>query len=174
MASTETPTSTTSPQKTLYKGSCHCGFVTYTVGLDFKTPTPAMQGAILSKCNCTICLKSGATLADPGDDPVFTLLTPAEGEAALRDYTFASCRIHWFGCPKCGIYCFVKATFEEGGREVKNMRVNVLTLDGKADGTPMENLRDLKMRYWDARDFSLGSSPSYPTMGDEPGPGGMW
>ncbi|KAK4188933.1 hypothetical protein QBC35DRAFT_180779 [Podospora australis] len=158
-------------EKSIYKGSCHCGFATYTVGLDLTTPTAQMRGAIFTRCNCTICHKSGALLADPGPDiqSSFTLLTPSS-DTQLREYTFNTRRLRWFSCPQCGIQLFVRGKVEIGGAEVEVMRINILTLDAEADGAELEDLRKIKIMYWDTRD----NDPSTATLADQPCKGGIW
>jgi hypothetical protein len=39
-------------------------------------------------------------------------------------------------------------------KEVIVMRINVLTVDGKADGSPLEDLRGIKPVHWDGRSTS--------------------
>lgn len=156
------------PEKGTYKGSCHCGFVTYTVNLDFANPTPQMRGAHATRCNCTICHKSGYLLVDPGKDSAFTLLTPPEGESALSDYSFGHLGLHHPFCPKCGVRCFLKGMYVLDGQEFPVMRINVLTLDGKADGTPMGSLGGLKIMYWDGKSDDWEKDPA-----DEPWQGGV-
>ncbi|KAK4202363.1 hypothetical protein QBC40DRAFT_276621 [Triangularia verruculosa] len=160
---------TVEPEGTLYKGSCHCGFAKYTVRLDFTKPPPSLHGANVTKCNCSICHKSGTLLTDPGDDgsSTFTLLTPPEKDLTM--YTFNTGNIKWYFCPKCSIklYCRVDGVFD--GVHVRAFRVNVLTLDEKEDGSPLEELKDLKIKYWD---FKEGDMPRAPL--DAPGKGGMW
>lgn len=153
----------------LYKGSCHCGYVSYTVKLDFANPTPEMMGAGATRCNCTICHKSGYLLADPGDDGAFTLLSPAEGESALSDYTYGGHNVHHPFCPKCGVRCFIRGMFVHEGKEIRFMRINAITIDGKVDGTPMDDLRGIKIKYWDMKSegWSKGAAA-------EPWEGGVW
>jgi hypothetical protein len=45
--------------------------------------------------------------------------------------------------------------------------VNVLTLDGMAGGSPMDDVRSLKVTYWDGR-RRMGYN-----LGDEPREGGI-
>lgn len=150
-----------------YKGSCHCGFISYTVHLDFANPTPILNGASATKCNCSICHKTGYLLADPGADPTFTLLSPPEGESALTDYTFHNHRVHHPFCPKCGVRCYLRGSYILEGKEFSFMRINVLTLDGRVDGEPMEDVRKMKIKYWNLKDNKIPKAPA-----DEPYEGG--
>ena len=155
-------------EKPLYKGSCHCGWVTYTVRLDFANPEPSLCGASATKCNCTICHKAGYLLADPGPDGDFKVLSPPEGESALADYTYGSHKVHHPFCPKCGVRCFLRGFYVWEGKEVAFMRVNALTLDGRVDGAPMDDLRTLKIKYWDGKGENWTVAAS-----DEPYEGGV-
>ncbi len=160
---------TASVPKPFYLGSCHCGFVKYSVRLDLVNPSP-QTGAVLTKCNCSICQKSGTLLAIPVPDS-FRLLSPEGGREALRDYTFQAARAHHWLCPKCGIKCFLEGSYTSSeGSEVQFARINVLTLDGKEDGSPLDDLRLIKTVYWDGKvpgNFSKGTSK-------EPAEGGVW
>lgn len=151
----------------LYKGSCHCGFVAYTVHLDFANPSSALQGASATRCNCSICHKSGYLLVDPGPNPSFTLLSPPEGESALTDYTFHKNRVHHPFCPKCGVRCYIKGTYADRGKEFHFMRINALTLDGRVDGEPMEDFRKIKIKYWNAK-----NNEGHHDVADDPWEGG--
>src|SRR5690349_828969 len=123
----------------LYNGSCHCGFVTYTARLDLVNPSPE-TGAVVTKCSCSVCHKSGTLLATPVPASLI-LLSPEGGRDALQDYTFSTGKVHHWLCPKCGIKCFLEGTYSlDDGKEVRFTRINVLTLDGKEDGSPLEDL----------------------------------
>ncbi|KAL3426897.1 hypothetical protein PVAG01_00406 [Phlyctema vagabunda] len=167
MSSPTTGTTRNSQEHQTYKGSCHCGFVTYTVRLNLATPDPA-TGAILTKCNCTICLKGGGTLATP-EAGSFKLLTPARGMEALTDYTFNSKQIHYRFCPKCGVRCFLNGFFEVAGQRVEIWRINVLTLDQTAGGGSLPELKDIKVKYLPGRDDQRTRG-----MADQPYKGGVW
>ena len=145
MASTS-PTPTTA----LYKGSCHCGFVTYTVELDFANPAPEWHRAGATKCNCSICHKAGYLLAEPAAEGSFTLLSPPEGEGALSDYAFGAGGVRHPFCPRCGVRCYIRGAIRFWGVEYPVMKVNILTLDSRVDGKPMDDLRDVRIRYWNA------------------------
>ena len=74
-----------------YKGSCHCGSVTYEISTDVEF------GAI---CDCSICKRKGALMgfAEPEN---FNLLT---GEDSLSLYQFNTNVAKHYFCSKCGIY----------------------------------------------------------------------
>jgi hypothetical protein len=155
-------------ENTLYKGSCHCGFLSYTVRLNFTDPHP-ITGTILSRCNCTICVKYGIITATPAPRSSFTLLSPAGGRAELRDYMISD-KLHRWLCPRCGIQCFVEGTYTYQGQEVSYMRINAATLDGRADGGKMEELKDINTRYYGGRDRARIAEGSK----EEPWEGGLW
>lgn len=96
-----------------YTGGCHCGAVRYRV-------TMKLDGAIT--CNCSICQKSGTTLAfAPGAK--FELLSGAD---ALTDYQFGKKRVHHPFCRTCGIKSFARGAMPTGEPVVA---VNVRCLD---------------------------------------------
>ncbi len=97
-----------------YEGGCHCGAVRYRVSL-------ALEQAIT--CNCSICQKTGTTLAF-APATKFTLLS---GEEALSDYQFGKKRIHHLFCKRCGIRSFSRAAKPDG---TPTVAVNVRCLDG--------------------------------------------
>jgi hypothetical protein len=137
-------------ESTLYKGPCHCGFLSYTVRLNFTDPHP-ITSTILSRCNGTICVKYGIITATPAPRSSFTLLSPAGGRAELKDYMVPDGLHRWL-CPCCGIQCFVEGSYTYQGQEVSYTRINAATLDGRADGGKIEELKDIKTRYYGGRD----------------------
>jgi hypothetical protein len=94
-------------------GSCHCGAVRFSAQLD-------LSGAF--RCNCSICLKSGATVATCAPS-AFTLTA---GEADLVEYKFGPSAITRLRCRHCGIQCFARVTLPDGSPAIG---VNVNTLD---------------------------------------------
>ena len=76
-----------------YKGSCHCGNVSFEVEGEIK-------GAMA--CNCSICQRKGSLLwFVPRAD--LRLLTP---EDAASTYTFNKHVIQHRFCPTCGIHVY--------------------------------------------------------------------
>lgn len=146
--STDPETFTT--EQPLYKGSCHCGFISYLVRLDMTAPHP-LSKAILTRCNCTICVKYGLLAAAPAPASSFELTSPAGGRSELKDYQTSE-RIHRWLCPTCGVQVFQEGTFEFQGMEVSYMRINAATLDGRDDGEEMVELKDVEVRYYGGRD----------------------
>ncbi|KAH8879541.1 hypothetical protein GQ53DRAFT_671864 [Thozetella sp. PMI_491] len=149
-----------------YKGSCHCGFISYRCSLNLKTANPS-TGAVLSKCNCSHCHKTGMLLATPDE---FTVDSPPDAEESLSKYSFHTGNVEHTFCPTCGVRCFMRGNFKkQDGTTMAFLRINVLTLDGRADGEPMDDLRDVEVSYWDGRsdDWSKGLSK-------KPYEGGIW
>ncbi|WP_119387914.1 GFA family protein [Taklimakanibacter lacteus] len=98
-----------------YKGSCHCGKVTFEVKGDVAA------GAIA--CNCSICSRKGALLiAVPRND--LSLLSP---ETDLQKYTFNKHAIAHRFCRTCGMHPFAEDTAE---RLERLAYVNIRCLHG--------------------------------------------
>jgi hypothetical protein len=77
-----------------YKGSCHCGAVTFSV--------EAPESVEVERCNCSICSKSGFLhLIVPCSR--FQLLT---GQEDLSTYTFNTGVAKHYFCRHCGIKPF--------------------------------------------------------------------
>ncbi len=91
-----------------YRGSCHCGAVTFAFDCE-----PITEG---KRCNCSICIRKGAVMSVPW------VALEIEGMAALSVYLWndRDCR-HYF-CATCGIFTFAEA----GGR----YRVNLGCVEG--------------------------------------------
>ena len=78
----------------IYKGSCHCGEVS------FEVEVP--EEIVASECNCSICSKSGFLhLIVPKSR--FNLLS---GEESLVTYTFNTGVAKHLFCGRCGIKSF--------------------------------------------------------------------
>ena len=76
-----------------YKGSCHCGKVSFEAEGEIK-------GALA--CNCSICRRKGSLLwAVPRES--LHLLSP---ENAASTYTFNKHAIKHRFCPTCGIHAY--------------------------------------------------------------------
>jgi hypothetical protein len=97
-----------------YKGSCHCGKVSYEVKTDL---------AEVMSCNCSICSKKGYLLNFVAQDQ-FNMVS---GNDALSDYQFNKKNIHHLFCTGCGIQSFARGTSPDGKAMVA---VNVRCLEG--------------------------------------------
>ena len=97
-----------------YEGSCHCGAVSYEVGVDLANTIT---------CNCSRCQRMGFVLA----------FTPAEnfslkaGEEKLTEYLFNKNVIRHLFCSVCGVESFARGKMPDGSQVVA---VNVNCLEG--------------------------------------------
>lgn len=112
-----------------YKGSCHCGRVSYEVEVDLSQP--------LIACNCSMCGRSGTVLTFVPAD-TFRLLS---GEADLTDYQFNKRQIHHLFCKVCGIKSFARGQGPTGPvvainarclEDVDISKLNIQNVDGKS------------------------------------------
>jgi hypothetical protein len=118
----------------MFKGSCHCGAVTFEADLDLEAGT--------GRCNCSICMKKRAwgVIIKPDQ---FRLQS---GEANLSSYQFANHSGHHRFCRTCGVEAFGDGYVEAlGGAYVS---VSVSCLDGVAD----EEFAALPISYANGRD----------------------
>ena len=84
-----------------YKGSCHCGKVSFEAEGEIK--------AALA-CNCSMCQRKGSLLwFVPREN--LRRLSPQDAE---RTYTFNKHAIRHRFCPACGIHPYAEATSPDG------------------------------------------------------------
>jgi len=97
-----------------YKGSCHCGAVSYEVEADLDKTV---------SCNCSRCGRLGSILTF---SPVgsFRLLS---GDGEMTEYQFNKHVIHHMFCSTCGIQTFARGTGRDGSEMIA---VNARCLDG--------------------------------------------
>ena len=125
----------TNERQTTYRGSCHCGAVTYEV--------TAAAHLEVEDCNCSICRKAG----------YLHLLVPARafkllsGESVLTSYRFNTGVAHHRFCSVCGIKAFYVPRSNPDG-----VAVNARTLD-----TPIERMTIVPFdgENWEANAASL-------------------
>jgi hypothetical protein len=115
-----------------YRGSCHCGTVTFEADIDLA------QGTL--RCNCSICFKARfwPAIVQPA---AFRLLTGADD---LTLYQFATRRDQHLFCRHCGIRAF---GIGQSPRWGEFYAVNVTCLD---DVTP-EELASAPITYLDGK-----------------------
>ena len=99
-----------------YKGSCHCGKISYAVDLD------SSHGS--GRCNCSYCSRTRywGALTKPES---FKLLS---GQGEYADYQFNTKTGHHYFCKTCGV-----ATHGEGYLEILGgayVSVNLATIEG--------------------------------------------
>ena len=128
--------------KKTYKGSCHCGAVSYEADIDFAEGT--------GKCNCSMCTKTRnwSVIVKPD---AFRLLT---GDDALADYQFGTKSAHHLFCRHCGVRPFGRGYIEQiGGHYVA---VQVCTLDD----IDAAELVAAPVKYANGRDNSWWTEPA--------------
>lgn len=111
-----------------YKGSCHCGKVTFEVETDLEN---------LIACNCSHCGRKGFMLAFVSPEQFEAL----SGEEEQTEYLFNTKTIHHQFCPVCGVESFAHGTGPDGSEMVA---VNVRTLEGVDPNTLEPTLYDGK------------------------------
>lgn len=112
----------------MYKGSCHCGAVSFDVEADITK---------VVSCNCSICTRKGALLyAVPRS--ALRLHTP---EQEMGTYTFNNHAIRHRFCKTCGMHPYGENTGDDGGTAFVNVRylniddlasIPVLHFDGRS------------------------------------------
>ena len=156
----------------LYRGSCHCGAVRYEARINFQGPTPEEPDCIMSRCNCSYCQKAGLLIVSPISGS-FRLLPPKghdDGEPKLVVYRFGAGMVKHYFCPGCGITCHYSGSFKtDEGKVVPFTRLNAQTVDGRVDGTQMESLQDIQIKYWDGKSDGWDKGAS-----TKPYDGGVW
>lgn len=125
-----------------YRGSCHCGAVTFEADLDLT------QGSY--RCNCSICRRNRfwPAVAKPGG---FRLLT---GESELTQYLFNTKKNQHYFCKHCGVRCFGVGTETPIG---KMYGVNLGCLSDVSD----EELSKVPITYVDGLNDKWQSAPEF-------------
>ena len=128
--------------KKTYKGSCHCGAVSFEADIDLAAGT--------NKCNCSICTKTRNwnVIVKPAD---FRLIS---GESDLSDYQFGAMAGHHLFCKHCGVRSFGKGYVEAIGGDY--VAVQLSTLDDVLPG----ELIEAPLRVANGRDNDWFTPPS--------------
>lgn len=85
---------------TTYRGSCHCGCVTFEVD---AAPTR------LSRCNCSMCSAKGALYIPIAQIETVRIVT---GESEISAYRFGTETATHYFCKHCGIHTFHRPRFD--------------------------------------------------------------
>jgi len=124
-----------------YRGSCHCGRVTFEADIDLAAGT--------GRCNCSICWKSRAwaTTIKP---EAFRLKTGAD---SLTKYSRNPAAHHEF-CAHCGIKPFGRGDLPELGGPFVSINLAAL------DDLPPADLIDAPLTFYNGRDDLWWESPA--------------
>ncbi|KAF2182944.1 hypothetical protein K469DRAFT_668928 [Zopfia rhizophila CBS 207.26] len=143
-----------------YTGSCHCGFLRYSIDIDLAEPKA-------TKCNCSICLKLNILSLKIEPPSTLTLISPpTKDDPLLGNYTHGSKSIHFYFCKTCGVSAFYEGKYVTlDGTEVYTLNVNAVTLDPDQG----IDLRQFKVQYWDGKASNWAAGAR-----DEPYPGGSY
>jgi hypothetical protein len=111
---------------TSYRGSCHCGAVSY----EFRTEVPPSAWSVRA-CQCSFCLKhAGVYTSDPKGSVRFEVKEPS----VLTRYRFGHKTADFAFCGHCGGY--LGAITEEDGRKLAVL--NIHAMDPQPEGLPPE------------------------------------
>ena len=113
-----------------YRGSCHCGAVTFEADLDLTHSS--------YRCNCSICRRTRFWPAVAGPDGLRIL----SGEADLTQYLFHTRKNQHYFCRHCGVRAFGVGTETPMG---KMYGVNLGCLEGVSE----EELSRIPITYVD-------------------------
>jgi len=118
-----------------YRGSCHCGRVTFEVDADITA---------LSECNCSLCARKGALYVPVREIEAVRILA---GESELGVYQFNTRTATHYFCRHCGIHPFHR-------RRVAPERwsVNARCLDD------FERLQALPVRHFDGQNWEQAAA----------------
>lgn len=111
-----------------YRGSCHCGSVSFEVEGELERATA---------CNCSMCSRRGSLLWFVPRDRLNVL----SDEKDIGTYTFNKHVIQHRFCPRCGIHVYGEGTGPQGNRMAA---VNVRCLEGI-------DLDALRVEHFDGR-----------------------
>jgi hypothetical protein len=125
-----------------YRGSCHCGAVTFEADLDLTQSS--------YRCNCSICRRTRfwPAIARPEN---FRLLS---GDSELTQYLFNTRKNHHYFCRHCGVRCFGLGTETPVG---KMYGVNLGCLVDVTD----EELSKVPITYIDGLHDNWKSAPEF-------------
>lgn len=140
-----------------FTGGCHCGNVKYEVELELPEQPEA------TRCNCTICLKSGFTGLTVKPEK-FHLKSPAFLEN-IPSYQARTPTITRRFCNRCATSIVTHGFYEINGKRVDFFSLNANSLDQPQEGL---DLSTFKIMYASGRDDNWMAGAK-----DVPYPGGL-
>ena len=97
-----------------YKGSCHCGAVT------FDVMCPEVMS--IMRCNCSLCARKGIAMTTTTVAPEHIKI--CDPESVLTTYQFGTMTARHHFCNRCGIHTFVETRLNPG-----HFRINLGCVD---------------------------------------------
>ena len=126
-----------------YKGSCHCGSISYEADIDLAEGT--------AKCNCTFCTKARAwkVFVKPNS---FRLLSGANEAIGYHKHPQAPLK---YFCKTCGVRTHELGSADYMGGDFVGVFVSTL------DNVEPEALATAPVRYSDGRNNNWCNPPSF-------------
>ncbi|KAF2635535.1 hypothetical protein P280DRAFT_473788 [Massarina eburnea CBS 473.64] len=93
----------------VYDGSCHCGIVQYKIRLTLPPEIDAdlHEGVtLISKCNCSTCLKLNMFHTRPGEPATDFIVTSSFNISDLGICNAFRGNSSWYFWKRCGVQCF--------------------------------------------------------------------
>ena len=115
-----------------YKGSCHCGRVTFELN--------AKLGVVLD-CNCSLCRRRGALWHGASDSSLHIVT----GKDELQLYQFNTMRAKHYFCRHCGIHPFIRPRLDPS-----RWAINVRCIEGL-------DLSALQVRSFDGEHWEIAA-----------------
>ena len=125
-----------------FKGSCHCGSISYEADIDLAEGT--------AKCNCTFCTKARAwkVFVKPNS---FRLLSGANEAIGYHKHPQAPLK---YFCKACGVRTHELGSADYMGGDFVGVFIATL------DNVKPEELAAAQVRYADGRNNNWGNPPS--------------
>ncbi len=125
-----------------FRGSCHCGTVSYEADLDLAQQT--------GKCNCSFCAKTRAwkTFVQPSS---FRLLSGGDHATGYHKHPQAPSK---FFCSRCGVYTHETGHADYMGGDFVGVFLASL------DNADPSDLASAPVRYSDGRDNNWQNPPA--------------